>query len=394
MTYNEVAPRRILLVNCYQIGGGAESVFRDNVEIATKLGHHVQTYVGAQDASTNPSNLFEYVFSRKHRRGFLNAIRSFKPEIIHIHGLSHLLSPSILHAIRTYRKKFSVRTIYTAHDYHLFSPNSGAYYFRRSDSKLLKIDQRPTLLECLFRKWDHRGEAHSVAKILQWVLGYKILGLASEIDLVVCPSKFMASMMSKACPDSQIQVLFNPVPLRDNPPSIREANKIPRILFFGRISFEKGLSNFLDAVSDLPVKHEMTIVGDGPILHSLRCEWENQNVRFAGRTARDLLLSDLPNYDIFVLPSLWYENAPLSIIEAGNAGLLVATSNFGGMPEIASHLGGGNFETFDPNSAASIRIAITKLISSLSNRSPTFPDLHEFSFESYASQIQRMYSIQ
>jgi len=384
------ARKKILLVNCYHTGGGAESVFCDNMEIATGLGHQVRTYIGAPDSTTKPAGLAAYIFSKAHKERILSVLEEFRPDIIHIHGLSHLLSPSILHAIRIYRRNAPISTIYTAHDFHLLSPNSGAYYFRRFDSGLVKIDKRPSLLNSLLRKWDHRGEVYSVAKILQWNLAYRILGLQSEIDTIVCPSRFMADKMASAFPSAKITVVHNPVQLRSIPAPTRELRKTPKIIFFGRLSFEKGISNFLEAMESFPSPFEITVIGDGPMLEELRDSWANKGIRFFGRTTRATLRLALLQYDIFVLPSLWYENAPLSIIEAGNAGLLVATSNFGGMPEMAAYLGEGRATTFDPSSSESIRSAITRLVSWLP-ADGSFPDLTDFSFQSYAANIQALY---
>ncbi len=55
-----------------------------------------------------------------------------------------------------------------------------------------------------------------------------------------------------------------------------------------------------------------------------------------GYVSRELLLKQINEYDIFVLPSIWYENAPLSILEAANFGLPVMVPNYGGLKEMAS----------------------------------------------------------
>lgn len=103
------------------------------------------------------------------------------------------------------------------------------------------------------------------------------------------------------------------------------------ILFFGRLSEEKGLKIFLEVCKELK-NIQFKVAGTGP-LQSL-CENFSPNVEYVGfKTGKDLEQL-IAKAKFSVYPSIWYENCPLSILESESLGTPVITANYGGMKEL------------------------------------------------------------
>lgn len=107
-------------------------------------------------------------------------------------------------------------------------------------------------------------------------------------------------------------------------------------LFFGRLSYEKGVMTLLKAFKDLP-QCRLKVVGTGPKEEELKAFARDngmKNVTFLGyKTGKEL--TDLVSNAYFVIvPSEWYENNPMTIIEAYSVGTPVIGARIGGIPEI------------------------------------------------------------
>lgn len=107
-------------------------------------------------------------------------------------------------------------------------------------------------------------------------------------------------------------------------------------LFFGRLSYEKGVKTLLEAFEKLP-ECKLKIAGTGPMeadLKQMKLTRKMDNVEFLGyKTGKEL--SDLVAGAYFVIvPSEWYENNPMTIIEAYSVGTPVIGARIGGIPEI------------------------------------------------------------
>lgn len=110
------------------------------------------------------------------------------------------------------------------------------------------------------------------------------------------------------------------------------------VLYLGRLSEEKGIHTLIDAAKKTP-EIPYRIVGDGPIAAALHARVDSEhinNVLFDGFQTGDALKKRITGARITVVPSVWYENYPLSILEAKASGKIVIGSNIGGIPELLS----------------------------------------------------------
>ncbi|PRD16789.1 glycosyltransferase family 4 protein [Pantoea coffeiphila] len=327
---------KVLHVSDEMSGGGAESVFRDTIKASQENGDTVDYFI-----SDKQRNVFSYIFSVKNYNLLKKKLESFKPNVVHIHNYYHYLSPSILLALKKYKKKNNCKVILTAHDYHFICPNSGLQFYKDDTAKSYSSENNNI---SYFDKFDARSSVHSIMKLSQYILCYRIMRLRSVVDKILCPSEFLKSTFEKYGVVTDKKLVRNPFDIDER--NISETDLIPKIIhspdvikivFFGRLSPEKGIIEFISKLNSSFLNIEFHIYGGGPLeeeIKKVKCRG-NLKVIIHDFTLREKLLEEIKSYDMFVLPSLWYENAPNSIIEAGAAGLPVIVSNRGGMIEMA-----------------------------------------------------------
>ena len=98
---------RILLLNDFRIGGGAEIIFQKTHEVLVKQGYDVDMVYHSERISPQGS-IFSYVFSIKNFRTILKRLREGKYDIIYVLNYAYSFSPSILWAIKKYKRKNDV----------------------------------------------------------------------------------------------------------------------------------------------------------------------------------------------------------------------------------------------------------------------------------------------
>jgi glycosyltransferase involved in cell wall biosynthesis len=106
------------------------------------------------------------------------------------------------------------------------------------------------------------------------------------------------------------------------------------LFYFGRLAPEKGLDTLIRAANETDVK--LLIAGTGPSEGKLRSliSDENDNIRFLGFCSGKKLHDLIRGARAVVLPSEWYENAPISLLEAYACGKIVIGARVGGIPEL------------------------------------------------------------
>ena len=166
-----------------------------------------------------------------------------------------------------------------------------------------------------------------------------------HIDLFIAPSKFLkAKFVQFGFPEQKIVYLPNFVPpdithISEKPLQDLHNKNNPYILYFGRLSKEKGLFTLLNAMKFLP-EITLKISGTGEEEGELKKFAKRNsldNVQFLGYN-RDNSLKRIIRQSMFVvIPSEWYENFPVSVLEAFSLKKPVIASNIGGLPELAKN---------------------------------------------------------
>ena len=357
----------ILLINDYFEGGGAEAVFRYQFDLL-KNNHEVDRFYAYTSFTDRKYYTLAYIYSIRRKRTFAAFLKNKHYDCIIIHNYCAALSPSILDVVAQYKKKTACKIIHYAHDFHLICPNRGYFFLQKG--KICNFRQPPSIAEFIIKRLDYRGSGYSMMKKLQWIWAYQVRKKQKVFDLILAPSDFLTEHIRQGCPDLVVERMYNCCDALTKktehiaafPYSVEtqciaslrvnvEKNKTMRLVYFGRIAKEKGLATFISAVRTSSVNYTLTIIGEGEEknhLQSLVSAYNLQDKVFlCDKMDAAVLFSELNNYDVYVLPSVWYENAPLSIVEAATLDLGLFLAGHGGVMEMGRICRAAHF--FDPS---------------------------------------------
>jgi glycosyltransferase involved in cell wall biosynthesis len=221
----------------------------------------------------------------------------------------------------------------------------------------------------------------------------RALGLYKKnLTRIVAPSLFYKNKLEEwGWPSQKIVHIPNYVRSEEYIPCFRPGDYF---LYFGRLSLEKGVSTLIRAAVSSGTK--LKIVGTGPIEGELKGLARGSNVEFLGFKSGTELWNIVRDARAVVLPSEWYENAPMSVLEAYALGKPVIGANIGGIPEmLEDDETGWSFESGNSDDLS----RVMRQVSGLSPRS--IEEIggacrklveEEFSAHRYSASMQSLYS--
>jgi len=104
-------------------------------------------------------------------------------------------------------------------------------------------------------------------------------------------------------------------------------------VYVGRLSPEKGCATLCEAFANTP-GITLRVVGDGPLRSELESRYSSDRIRFTGHLPWSQIKEILGTAAFMVLPSEWYENNPLTVIESFTLGTPVLGADIGGITEL------------------------------------------------------------
>lgn len=248
-------------------------------------------------------------------------------EIAHLHNIYHHISPSILPVL----KKNGTKIVMTLHDYKLISPNYTMFHH----GGVHEEDARGWYTACIKNKCMKNSTTQSAIVTAEMIWHHKIMKYYERyVDRFIAPSRFIMNTCIRFGRDEK-KFIYIPHPI-DTAAFSYTAEDHGYIAYIGRLSEEKGLHTLLDAaklVPHIPVR----IIGDGPLALTLHHRVEQEgisNITFTGFETGAKLKESIRGARLLVLPSIWYENYPLSILEAKAMGKIMLGSRIGGIPEL------------------------------------------------------------
>jgi glycosyltransferase involved in cell wall biosynthesis len=152
------------------------------------------------------------------------------------------------------------------------------------------------------------------------------------VDRIVVPSKFyVEKLVEWGWPREQMVHVPNFVDVDDYSAQWTEGDYF---VFAGRLAPEKGLATLIRAAASS--RQRLVIAGTGPEEAALRqlAGETGADVTFAGYLSGHALHRLIGESRALVLPSEWYENAPISVLEAYALGRPVIGASIGGIPEM------------------------------------------------------------
>jgi len=332
---------KILLANkFFHLNGGSERVFFQERDFLIGKGLEVidfsmqdprnlespcsEYFVGHvdYDARTTLAGKLKtglsFIHSKEAVRQLERLIARAQPDIAHLHNIYHQLTPSIIPVL----KQHGVKVVLTLHDYKLICPS---YLALHGDTICTACDGRhfwkPLVRNC------QNSRAKEILLALEAYF-HKWRGSYKAVDLFLAPSQFLADLASRRVSGEKIRVLRNGIDTDDFQPNYADQGYA---LYFGRISREKGIETLLAAHSGIDSKLPLKIAGTGPLFESLSTRFPK--AEFLGYKTGEELKTSIANAAFVVVPSEWYENCSMTVLEAMAFGKPVIGSRIGGIPE-------------------------------------------------------------
>ncbi len=336
--------------NIYQQRAGEEAVVAAETRLLREHGHDVVCYERSNDELQERSQLGRIevaigtVWSSRSVRELADLLKRERPLIAHFHNTFPLISPSAYYACG----RAGVAVVQTLHNYRLLCPGA----------KLLR--DGAVCEACLGHGIAWRGVVHgcyrqsraATAAAAAMLAAHRAIGSwRTRVHAYIALSEFARQkFIAGGLPAHRIAVKPNFV--ESGPPQRKPANYA---LFVGRLSEEKGPHLLVAAWRSLQARIPLRIVGDGPLLETLAREIDGMSmahVELLGRRTSDEVRTLMDGARFMVFPSLWYESAPMTIIEAFSRGLPVVTSRLGSMAEFVED--GATGLHFEPGDAADV----------------------------------------
>ena len=338
---------KILLVNKFLYLRGGDCIHTLNLgQMLRKMGHTVRFY--AMDHSKNIENENRFFYAKEinfsstklsgkfeaTRRilwgtgienGVQKLLKDFHPDIVHLNNIHSYLSPLIVKLAQ----KQGIKVIWTLHDYKLICPTYNCLCKGKICEACFSNKTNIILRKCM--------KNNLLASVLAWgeAVNWNKNKLSAWTDIFICPSHFMAKKMQQGgYPADKLQVISNFI--GEEQAEYIKTTTCPAqekaYAYIGRVSREKGIDSLLKAASQLP--YRLYIAGTGPLEAELKKKYTANNIVFLGYLTMEDTINLLRKVCFTVIPSIWYENNPLSVIESLCCGTPVLGRDIGGIPEL------------------------------------------------------------
>ena len=317
--------------NFYRTRGGECGVVDAEKHLLESYGHTVIQFsadskiLDAMPFTQKASAFLQIPYNFRALARLQRFVAQNEPDIAHVHNVFPLLSPAVYVAL----KRVSIPVIQTIHNYRLLCPN-GLFYV---DGKICEACQQGGFKEAIKNRCMHDSFATSALYATAIALGWHNGTFQSCIDRYIVLNSFVfEKLVAAGVPQEKIRLCGNFV----SHFAVESAAKQPYALYIGRLSLEKGLMTLLAAsrmVPELPIK----IAGTGPLEGDLRRAISGpgmKHIELVGHVTGEAKHSLISEALCTLLPSEWYENFPLSVVESLALGTPVVASRIGGLPEL------------------------------------------------------------
>ena len=254
---------------------------------------------------------------------FADAVRRFRPDVVHVHNVYPLVSPAVVRRAR----RLGVPVVQTVHNYrHVCSPGTMYRDGHVCDDCVGRAVPWPGVVHRCYRGSAAQSAAMAVSQVVHrptWRL----------VDRYLPVSRFVA--------DHLVRTGVDPARVVVKPNAVDDPGPVPPpgrgFEFAGRLDREKGVLALLDAwaASGAGDRSVLTIAGDGPVREDVeRRAASLPGVRCVGRVAPAAVGRLLADGAVAVVPSLWHETFGLVAVEAFARGRPVVATRMGGLGEL------------------------------------------------------------
>ncbi len=326
---------KILLVhNDYQQAGGEQAAVDAQIALLRSYGNEVIIYrrtnteIGSYGYRRKASFLRQATYSDRTYRDIRSLVADEHPPVAHVHNVFPIISPSVYHALKDAR----VPIVQTIHNFRLMCPNA-LFYTQGQNCERCKLGNTIHAI-----RWKCFRNSYALSAFYAIIIGlHRRWATFKMIDSFIALTDFTAQKLveSGLTTWEKITVLGNFLP--DPLPQLGFLDRSHSCLvYMGRLSPEKGVDVLIKAVSGMP-EIELKIAGEGPQAEELRSLSRHLNlkrVEFLRYVTGESKWQLLRKAAATVIPSLWYENFPVTLLESFAVGTPVITSRLGGLPYI------------------------------------------------------------
>lgn len=266
------------------------------------------------------------IWNNKAGKEFRKMLNHFSRDdtIVHIHGWAKALSSSVVYVATKSRFK----TLITLHDYFTVCPNGGLYNYKKQ--QVCKVN--PMSIRCVVCNCDKRNYIQKLWRVTRQFVQDKNIRNNPRVGYISISQK-NEDVIKSYVKSSFFARVDNPIELSNK--KNLDCTKSIDFVYVGRLSDEKGIELFCQAIEGLDeegYKVVGRVIGDGVLSKYLHDCYKK--IIFEGWKNHEDVLQYYQNARALVLPSKWYEGAPLSIIEALSAGIPCIVSNVTSATEI------------------------------------------------------------
>lgn len=333
---------RILLVNKFHyLKGGSEKYYFEVAKLLKQHGHDIaffsmedeenvktdckEYFVEKIDLnSNNKLKALDVIYSKNNRKLMKQALEEFNPDIVHINNFQRQLSSSIIDAIK--EKKIPI--VYTAHDLQAICPN---IVMLNANNDVCNKCKNGKYFNCITGKCIKNSTLKSLLGGIEGYY-YRLKNIYNKIDFIITPSIFYEKELKKDG-IKNVKGIHNFILLEDYNLKIKDDGYL---LYIGRLSKEKGIFDLVNSMKNNNQK--LLIAGAGPekdkVEALIKSEKLGKRVKLLGKLEPQEVKEYVRKAKAIVVPSVWYENCPYSILETIAIGKPIIGANIGGIPEL------------------------------------------------------------
>jgi len=287
------------------------------------------TRIVLHDVDFDPD--FASIDKKTVQEAFRRELYAFAPDVVHFHNIYSL---SIKMVDECHKRH--IPTVMTLHDFwgicfkNVLLADNGSICDRK-DGNCVYCQKRLNLED---------GGSINVHDRNRLFLDY-----LNRLDLLIAPTKYLAQKFCNAgVLEDKVKLIRYGIDTSRFSNIEKKRSKKIRFAYIGSMYAHKGLGLLLKGLSllssDEKEKISLSIIGSGEASYIDYCKalirqmGINRYIRFCGKTPNGKIQHAYRDIDVLIIPSVWPENSPVTILEALAAGTPVLASNVGGIPEL------------------------------------------------------------
>ena len=326
----------------YYVKGGSDRYFFSLGQLLEKQGHKVIPFASSQPQNQQTAwskyfpdgvnfdtptikDISRFLYSKAAAKAINRLVLDNQPHVAHLHIYYGQLTTSIL----TPLKEAGIPIVQTLHEYKLVCP----VYTMISNGEVCEACQGHDFWKAAVKKCNRGSLSRSLLSAVEAYISRQ-MGAIEQVDHFITVSDFQRrKLIDLGVPKEKLTRVHNFIDTSHIVPSSKQGEYF---LYFGRLERLKGIFTLVEAAATIP-DVPLIILGDGEARQELE-NWLAQrnltHIKVLGAKKGAELKEFIANSICSILPSEWYENCPLAVLESLAYGRPVIGTDIGGIPEL------------------------------------------------------------